>query len=193
VRRFSALTVTVASGAAVYAAWLNGQNSSGTTLAQAHVLPVTTVTRASARPTSHAASPAARHSAAPSSHHPSSAHPSSAHPSSAHPSNTAVPTHSASKPPSQITVDGAVVDTQYGKVQVRILVTGGQLADVTALHLTDSSGRSVEISAQAAPILRQEALTARSAKIDLVSGATFTSDAYVQSLQSALDAAAAQG
>ena len=71
-------------------------------------------------------------------------------------------------------------------------LVGGQLADVTALHLTDSSGRSVEISAQAAPILRQEALTARSAKIDLVSGATFTSEAYVSSLQSALDAAASQ-
>jgi uncharacterized protein with FMN-binding domain len=88
-------------------------------------------------------------------------------------------------------VDGAVVDTQYGKVQVRIIVTRGQLADVSALHLTDSSGLSVQISAQAAPVLRQEALSSRSARIDVVSGATFTSQAYIRSLQSALDAASA--
>ncbi len=56
---------------------------------------------------------------------------------------------------------------------------------------TDSSSRSVSISAQAAPILRQEALAAGSAKIDTVSGASYTSDAYIQSLQSALDAARA--
>jgi uncharacterized protein with FMN-binding domain len=183
VRRVSALTVTVASGAAVYAAWLNGQGSSGTTLAQVHVPSATILSRTPAPSTSHAPSPAARHTSASSSHQASRSRS----------SNTPAPKRSASKPPSQVTVDGGVVDTQYGKVQVRVVVTGGQLADVTALHLTDSSGRSVAISAQAAPILRQEALTARSAQIDLVSGATFTSEAYVQSLQSALDAAAAHG
>ena len=58
-----------------------------------------------------------------------------------------------------------------------------------AAHLTDSSGTSVSISNYAAPILRQEAVAAQSAQIDMVSGATYTSMAYQQSLQSAIDAA----
>jgi uncharacterized protein with FMN-binding domain len=78
-------------------------------------------------------------------------------------------------------------------VQVRIVVTGRRLTDVTALHLTDSSSRSVSISAYAAPILRREALAAQSARIDTVSGASYTSQGYQQSLQSALDLARAAG
>ncbi|GAA2490262.1 FMN-binding protein [Terrabacter carboxydivorans] len=91
--------------------------------------------------------------------------------------------------PQSGTVDGAVVGTQYGSVQVRVSFTGKKITNVHALQLTDSSGTSVSISAGAAPILRQEALAAQSAKIDTVSGATYTSEAYQQSLQSALDAA----
>jgi uncharacterized protein with FMN-binding domain len=78
-------------------------------------------------------------------------------------------------------------------VQVRVVVVGHKLVDVTALHLTDSSSRSVSISAYAAPILRREALAAQSAKIDTVSGASYTSEAYMQSLQSALDLARTAG
>jgi len=74
-------------------------------------------------------------------------------------------------------------------VQVAITVTGSHITDVRALHLTDSSGHSVQISDYAAPILRKEALSKQSAQIDMVSGATYTSEAYQQSLQSALDAA----
>jgi uncharacterized protein with FMN-binding domain len=86
------------------------------------------------------------------------------------------------------TVDGPVVDTQFGPVQVRIDVTAGRIADVVALELP--TGRhSGQISSYAGPILRQEALQAQSAKIDTVSGATYTSDAYAQSLQAALDKA----
>ena len=86
------------------------------------------------------------------------------------------------------TVDGPVVDTQFGPVQVRIDVAAGRIADVMALQLP--TGRhSGQISSFAAPVLRQEALQAQSAKIDTVSGATYTSDAYVQSLQAALDKA----
>jgi uncharacterized protein with FMN-binding domain len=81
------------------------------------------------------------------------------------------------------------VQTQYGGVQVSVRYSGHRILDVTALHLTDSSDTSVSISAQAAPVLRQEALAAQSARIDMVSGASFTSQAYVQSLQAALDAA----
>jgi uncharacterized protein with FMN-binding domain len=76
-------------------------------------------------------------------------------------------------------------------VQVRAVLNGSRLVDVVAVHLTDSSGRSVSISDRAAPVLRREALAAGSAKIDAVSGASYTSEGYIQSLQAALDAARA--
>jgi uncharacterized protein with FMN-binding domain len=108
-------------------------------------------------------------------------------------SSTKPSSHKASKAPAAApqsgTVDGAVVGTQYGSVQVRVSFTGKKITNVHALQLTDSSGTSVSISAGAAPTLRHEALAAQSAKIDVVSGATYTSEAYQQSLQSALDAA----
>lgn len=87
------------------------------------------------------------------------------------------------------TFAGDTTQTQYGPVQVQITVANGKITDVTALQLTDQGGRSVQISAQAAPILRQEALQAQSAKIQSVSGATFTSEGYTTSLQSAIDKA----
>lgn len=87
------------------------------------------------------------------------------------------------------TYAGQTAQTQYGPVQVQITVSGGKLTDVTALQLTNDGGRSVQISQQAAPILRQEALQAQSAQIQAVSGATYTSEGYVTSLQSALDQA----
>lgn len=105
--------------------------------------------------------------------------------------STRPPKASASHPAAVQTVNGALVNTQYGTVQVQVVVTGGRLTDVHALKLTDSSSLSVAISAQAAPILRREALAAGSAQIDAVSGASYTSQAYAQSLQSALDAARA--
>jgi uncharacterized protein with FMN-binding domain len=87
------------------------------------------------------------------------------------------------------TFAGQTAQTQYGPVQVQITVSGGKLTDVTALQLTNDGGRSVQISQQAAPILRQEALHAQSAQIQAVSGATYTSQGYVTSLQSAIDQA----
>jgi len=87
------------------------------------------------------------------------------------------------------TFTGDATETRYGPVQVRITVAGGKITDVTALQLTDHDGRSVQISQQAAPILRQEALAAQSASIQAVSGATFTSEGYTTSLQSAIDKA----
>ena len=86
------------------------------------------------------------------------------------------------------TVDGPVVSTRFGPIQVEISVAGGHIADIVALQLP-TSRRSGQISRYAEPILRQEALTAQSAAIDLVSGATYTSDAYARSLQAALDQA----
>lgn len=86
------------------------------------------------------------------------------------------------------TIDGPVVDTRYGAIQVEIVVAGGQVQDVVALQLP-TGRRSGQISNGAEPILREEALQAQSASIDTVSGATYTSDAYAQSLQAALDEA----
>ena len=86
-------------------------------------------------------------------------------------------------------IDGAVVRTPYGTVQVQIVITGNRISDVRALHLTDANGTSRQISAGAAPILRREALAAQSAKVDTVSGATYTSQGYQMSLQAALDQA----
>jgi uncharacterized protein with FMN-binding domain len=91
-------------------------------------------------------------------------------------------------PPAQ-TVDGAVVSTPYGNVQVRLIHAGPRITDVRALQLTDSSQHSVSISAYAAPILRREAISAQSGQIDVVSGATYTSEGYQTSLQAAIDAA----
>jgi uncharacterized protein with FMN-binding domain len=86
------------------------------------------------------------------------------------------------------TVAGPVIDMRYGPVQVQVTIAGGRITDVTALELP-AGGRSGRISSFAEPNLRSEALTAQSATIDIVSGATYTSDAYAQSLQSALDQA----
>lgn len=85
-------------------------------------------------------------------------------------------------------VTGPTVSTRYGPVQVRIEVSGGKIADIVAIQLP-SGGRSGRISDIAEPMLHDEALTAQSAAIDGVSGATYTSRAYEQSLQAALDQA----
>lgn len=87
------------------------------------------------------------------------------------------------------TFTGAVVPTQYGNMQVSVTIANGAITEVTPLQLTNRGGRSVGISNQAAPILRSEVLTAQSAKVQNVSGATYTSEGYLRSLQSALDTA----
>jgi uncharacterized protein with FMN-binding domain len=108
-------------------------------------------------------------------------HPRRTKPLSGHPA--------AHLPPGAYLVTGPVERTPHGRVQVRISVDGGRLTDVVALQLP-VGGRSTEINQSAVPVLRQEALTAQSADIDAVSGATNTSVGYARSLQAALDAAA---
>jgi uncharacterized protein with FMN-binding domain len=88
-----------------------------------------------------------------------------------------------------VTVNGAPVDTQYGPVQVQITVQNGRVTRADAIDYPHDSGQSRDINSQAIPQLNQEALQAQSAHIDTVSGATYTSGGYQQSLQSALDAA----
>lgn len=87
------------------------------------------------------------------------------------------------------TYTGTSVSTRFGDVQVQVTIAGGTITDVVATHLTDHDGRSVQISNRAAPVLREEVLAAQSANVSTVGGATYTSDAYLTSLQSALDQA----
>jgi uncharacterized protein with FMN-binding domain len=82
---------------------------------------------------------------------------------------------------------GATVTTRYGPVQVKVTETSNRITDITAVKLPSQDAHSQSIAAYAAPKLRQEAITANSARINVVSGATYTSDGYAQSLQSALD------
>jgi uncharacterized protein with FMN-binding domain len=87
------------------------------------------------------------------------------------------------------TYQGTAVQTRFGTVQVQVAVSGGTITDVTALQLTDDDRKSIQISNRAAPLLRSEVLAAQSADVQTISGATVTSNAYLTSLQAALDAA----
>jgi uncharacterized protein with FMN-binding domain len=89
--------------------------------------------------------------------------------------------------PARKQATGPVVSNQYGPVQVRVTVQGTKILDVVALQLPSDKDESRQISAYAAPLLRQRVLQAQSAQIDAVSGATYTSRSYIQSLQAALD------
>jgi uncharacterized protein with FMN-binding domain len=87
------------------------------------------------------------------------------------------------------TFTGDSADTRWGPVQVQITVANGAVTAVTAVDYPQNNGRDIEINQFAIPQLNQEATAAKSATIDTVSGATVTSDGYIQSLQSALDKA----
>ena len=82
---------------------------------------------------------------------------------------------------------GDAVANPYGAVQVRVTARGGTVTGITFLQLPYGDPTSQSISDQVAPVLAQQALDAQSANVAGVSGATYTSDAYRQSLQSALD------
>lgn len=86
------------------------------------------------------------------------------------------------------TVDGAAIATRWGTVQVQVTIAGGAITDVTAIQLPSGDQHSADISARVEPVLRSSALAVQSAEIDVISGATYTSIAYAQSLQAALDA-----
>ncbi len=86
-------------------------------------------------------------------------------------------------------VAGSVVQTRYGPVQVQLAVTDGTITGASVLQQPSGDPRSAQISSYALPVLADETVSAQSASIDMVSGATYTSAGYVQSLQSALDQA----
>jgi uncharacterized protein with FMN-binding domain len=108
------------------------------------------------------------------------------------PGSTGSATGSTPKPTANsgtITVTGDDVPNQFGDVQVQVTFSDGKITDVKALQLPYDRRRSAEISQYVEPYLRSEALQAQSAQIDLISGATYTSDSYAHSLQSAIDKA----
>jgi uncharacterized protein with FMN-binding domain len=92
-------------------------------------------------------------------------------------------------PSGAVTVTGSSVSTRWGPVQVEITVDNGTITDVTVVDYPTENGKDRQINARAIPMLVQETLDAQSADIDMVSGATVTSDGYVESLQAALDEA----
>jgi uncharacterized protein with FMN-binding domain len=100
------------------------------------------------------------------------------------PQPSASPSNSSTAPR---TVTGAVIQTKYGPIQVRVTVAGQRLTEVEAIQLPSGDRRDIQINDYAVPQLRTEALAAQSAHINVISGATYTSDGYAQSLQSALD------
>ncbi|HEY0934415.1 MAG TPA: FMN-binding protein [Trebonia sp.] len=118
-------------------------------------------------------------------------------PSSSAPASTASPTASskassgsAAKTASTAkTVTGSVTQTMYGPIEVRITVKNGKVTAAEAVEYPDQDPRDAQINSYAIPALNSEAVSASSAQIDTVSGATYTSDGYISSLQSALDKA----
>lgn len=87
------------------------------------------------------------------------------------------------------TYTGSVADAFYGNIQVQAVIKGGKITDVKFLQYPNDRPNSVAINQQAMPYLRQEAIQAQSANVDGVSGATDTSQAFVQSLSAALQQA----
>jgi len=87
------------------------------------------------------------------------------------------------------TYTGDAVSTRFGDVQVEITVEDGKVTKAAVLQVPWGNGRDQEINSYAVPILNSETVDAQSANIDMVSGATYTSNGYIGSLQSAIDQA----
>jgi uncharacterized protein with FMN-binding domain len=101
--------------------------------------------------------------------------------------NAAAPSATSAAPSTTQVVSGAVEQTPYGPVQVEVTFDGTKVVAVRELQSPSNDRRSASINHQAAPILAKEVLASQSAKIDTVSGATYTSEGYKQSVQSAID------
>ena len=88
------------------------------------------------------------------------------------------------------TFDGGTYDAYYGTVQVEVTVRGGRVTDIQALKVPGHQRTSIQINRKAVPYLKQEVVQAQSARINIISGATLTSRAYIKSLRDALTQAA---
>ena len=84
---------------------------------------------------------------------------------------------------------GTTEDAYYGNLQVEATISGGKITDVTFLQSPDTHSTSVYINDQAMPFLKQEAIQAQSSNVDIIGGATYTSEAFIQSLSKALSQA----
>ena len=94
---------------------------------------------------------------------------------------------SSPKPPYKDgTFTGGSEDAYYGNVQVKAVISGGKITDVQFIQHPQNAARSVAINTLAMPNLTQEAIQTQDAQVDVVSGATDTSNAFMQSLSSAL-------
>lgn len=116
----------------------------------------------------------------------------SATPSGAPPAGPAPPSPTPSPRANGLksgTYTGQDFPNQFGDVQVKVAISGGRITDVTALQYPTDRARSALISQQALPLLREEVLQAQTANIDILGGATFTTESYAESVQSALDQA----
>jgi uncharacterized protein with FMN-binding domain len=89
--------------------------------------------------------------------------------------------------PGERTVDGNVANTVYGPVQVQVVVKDSKIVHVNILEQPSSTSHDLQIGQFAFPQLISETIIAQSAHVDAVSGASYTSAGYIQSLQSALD------
>jgi uncharacterized protein with FMN-binding domain len=99
---------------------------------------------------------------------------------------TATPTPVPTNKPANGSFTGALIPTQFGDVQVRVVITSGRVTDVSALQMPTDRARSAEITQYVTPVLHDEVIQAQSARIDVISGATFTSEAYAESVNDAL-------
>ncbi|MEY9863104.1 uncharacterized protein with FMN-binding domain [Catenulispora sp. GAS73] len=111
--------------------------------------------------------------------------PSSSAPKSGASSSSAAPASTTK------TVTGDAANTRYGPVQLAVTFSGKKITQIQVLQYPTETGRDQEINSYAIPQLNQQAMSAQSANIDGVSGATYTSEGYQQSLQSAIDKAGA--
>jgi uncharacterized protein with FMN-binding domain len=108
---------------------------------------------------------------------------------SPHPTATSAPsTPHATAGAAVRTFKGSAVQNQLGVVLVSVTLRGTQIIAVNTLQMPFDHPRSQYISEQVAPMLLQEVLAAQSAQIDVIGGATYTTESYAQSLQAALDA-----
>lgn len=105
------------------------------------------------------------------------------------PGSSSSGTSSSGKTTGTKTYEGSTTQTRWGPVRVTITVTNRKITDVAVPVYPTGNNRDQEINSYALPILRQETISAQSASIDTVSGATVTSEGYIESLQAALDAA----
>lgn len=87
------------------------------------------------------------------------------------------------------TYTGSVVATRYGNSQVQVVIKGGKITDVIVLQRQQVDTKSNQISASATATLKTKVLAAQSASVSNISGATYTTQSYLQSLQNALSQA----